>query len=67
MTFSLPSRGFVRVDVDTLSAIDRTNALALFPRLGSVPAPTPRPIIDRARIAASRHVMRTITRLITTK
>jgi 6-methylsalicylate decarboxylase len=55
------------VDVDTLSAINRTNALALFPRLGNAPAPTPRPIIDRARIAASRHVMRTITRLIGTR
>ena len=55
------------VDVDTLSAINRTNALALFPRLGNAPAPTPRPIIDRARIAASRHVMRTITRLISTR
>jgi predicted TIM-barrel fold metal-dependent hydrolase len=55
------------VDVDTLSAINRTSALALFPRLGNAPAPTPRPIIDRARIAASRHVMRTITRLISTR
>jgi predicted TIM-barrel fold metal-dependent hydrolase len=55
------------VDVDTLSAINRTNALALIPRLGNAPAPTPRPIIDRARIAASRHVMRTITRLIGTR
>ncbi len=55
------------VDVDTLSAINRTNALALFPRLGSAPAPTPQPIIHRARIAASRHVMRTITRLISTR
>jgi predicted TIM-barrel fold metal-dependent hydrolase len=54
-------------DVDTLSAINRTNALALFPRLGNAPAPTPRPIVDRARIAASRHVMRTITRLISTR
>jgi predicted TIM-barrel fold metal-dependent hydrolase len=52
------------VDVDTLSAINRTNALALFPRLENAAAPTPRPIIDRARVAASRHVMRTITRLI---
>ena len=55
------------VDSDTLSATNRTNALALFPRLGNAPAPTPRPIIERARIAASRHVMRAITRLISTR
>jgi hypothetical protein len=55
------------LEVDTLSAINGTNALALFPRLGSAPAPTPQPIIHRARIAASRHVMRTITRLISTR
>jgi predicted TIM-barrel fold metal-dependent hydrolase len=55
------------MDLDTLSAINRTNALALFPRLGSAPAPTPRPIVDRARIAASRRVVRTITRLISTR
>lgn len=55
------------LDQDTRDAINRFNALALFPRLGSVPAPTPRPIIDLARIAASRHLMRTITRLINTR
>jgi hypothetical protein len=55
------------LDSDTRDAINRTNALALFPRLGSAPAPTPRPIIDRARIAANRHLMRTITRLISTR
>ena len=55
------------MDVDTLSSINRTNALALFPRLGHALVPAPRPIIDRARIAASRHVMRAITRLISTR
>ena len=55
------------LDASTRDAINRTNALALFPRLGSAPAPTPRPIIDRARIAASRHLVRTITRLISTR
>jgi predicted TIM-barrel fold metal-dependent hydrolase len=47
--------------------IDRTNALALFPRLGRAAAPKPRPIIDRARHVASRQVMRAVTRLIDTK
>ena len=55
------------LDAGTREAINRTNALALFPRLGTAPAPTPRPIIDRARIAASRHLMRTISRLISTR
>jgi predicted TIM-barrel fold metal-dependent hydrolase len=45
-------------------AIDRTNALALFPRLGTAPAPPPR--IDTARHIASRVVMRGIARLIST-
>jgi predicted TIM-barrel fold metal-dependent hydrolase len=52
------------MDADTRTAISRTNALALFPRLGSVPPPAPRPIVDRARFEASRYAMRAVTRLI---
>ena len=55
------------LDAGTRDAINRTNTLALFPRLGNAPAPTPPSIIDRSRIAASRHLMRTIARLITTR
>jgi predicted TIM-barrel fold metal-dependent hydrolase len=58
---------YTGLDAGTRDAINRTNALALFPRLGNAPAPTPRPIIDRARIAANRHLMRKITRLISTR
>ena len=45
-------------------AIDRTNALALFPRLGVAPAPPPASRIDTARHVASRMVMRGIARLV---
>jgi predicted TIM-barrel fold metal-dependent hydrolase len=47
-------------------AIDRTNALTLFPRLGAVPAPPPASRIDTARHVASRMVMRGVARLIST-
>jgi len=44
-------------------AIDRTNALALFPRLGSAPAAAPS-LVAQAQHAASRVVMRGVTRLL---
>jgi 6-methylsalicylate decarboxylase len=47
-------------------AIDRTNALALFPRLGTAVAPPPASRIDTARHRASRMVMRGVARLIST-
>lgn len=47
-------------------AIDRTSALALFPRLGKAPAPQPASRIDTARHVASRMVMRGVARLIST-
>jgi len=50
---------------DTMrDAIDRTNALALFPRLGTAPAPPSASIIDTARHTASRVVMRGVARLV---
>ena len=48
-------------------AIDRTNALALFPRLGSAPAPASASRIDTARHVASRVVMRGVAKLISTR
>ena len=49
---------------DTMrDAIDRTNALALFPRLGTAPVPQPASRIDTARHIASRMVMRGVARL----
>src|SRR6185503_3550358 len=54
------------IDAATREAIDRTNALALFPRLGTAPAPAPPSRIDTARHIASRMVMRGVARLIST-
>jgi predicted TIM-barrel fold metal-dependent hydrolase len=54
------------MDAGTRGAIDRTNALALFPRLGTAPAPGPASRIDTARHLASRMVMRGVARLIST-
>jgi 6-methylsalicylate decarboxylase len=52
---------------DTMrDAIDRTNALALFPRLGTAPGPQQASLIDTARHVASRMVMRGVVRLIST-
>ncbi|MCV7029997.1 amidohydrolase family protein [Mycobacterium sherrisii] len=52
------------LDADARTAIDRTNALRLFPRLGSAPAPAARSPIDHVRRAVSRTVMRGAARLI---
>jgi predicted TIM-barrel fold metal-dependent hydrolase len=57
---------FPGLDSATRVAIDRTNALALFPRLGTAPAPAPASHIDTARHLASRMVMRGVARLIST-
>jgi 6-methylsalicylate decarboxylase len=54
--------------IDTArAAIDRTNALALFPRLGTAPAPATGSALDQVRHAASRAMMRGVARLINTK
>lgn len=47
-------------------AIERTNALRLFPRLGAAPPPPPVSRADRVKHVASRAVMRGITKLIST-
>jgi len=54
------------LDARTRDAIDRTNALALFPRLGTAPAPPSVSPVDTARHVASRMVMRGVSRLIST-
>jgi predicted TIM-barrel fold metal-dependent hydrolase len=51
------------MDTGTRNDIDRTNALALFPRFGTAPSVTPTSPIDTARHAASRLVMRGVARL----
>ncbi len=55
------------IDVAARVAIDRTNALALFPRLGTVAAPAPSSRLDAARHVASRAVMRGVVRFISSK
>jgi len=58
---------YTGLDNSARDAIDRTNALTLFPRLGSAPASAPASRIDAARHVASRMVMRGVTRLISTR
>jgi 6-methylsalicylate decarboxylase len=55
------------IDSAAHDAIDRTNALALFPRLGTAAAPPSASPIDTARHVASRLVMRGVARLINTR
>jgi predicted TIM-barrel fold metal-dependent hydrolase len=57
---------FPGIDADTRSAIERTNALTLFPRFGTAPQPISQPAAQRIRHTVSRTVMRGVTRLINT-
>jgi predicted TIM-barrel fold metal-dependent hydrolase len=52
------------LDTTERDAIDRTNALMLFPRLGATSAPPPVSRFDTARHIASRLAMRGVARLI---
>ncbi|MFE5814797.1 amidohydrolase family protein [Streptomyces sp. NPDC056479] len=54
------------VDPGTLTAVNRTNAEALFPRLagGTPPAPTPRPLTARLRQSARRAGARLVFKLV---
>ena len=52
------------LDAGARAAIDRTNALALFPRLGAAPPPHAGSALDQVRHTASRVVMRGVMRLI---
>lgn len=54
------------MDASVRLGIERTNALALFPRLGAVPAQVERSAIDRLRHNAARAVVRGAARLIAT-
>lgn len=55
------------LDTQSRNEIERTNALALFPRIGTVPAPIPRPALARLRRGAGRAVVRGAVRLINTR
>jgi predicted TIM-barrel fold metal-dependent hydrolase len=55
------------LDTGARVAIERTNALALFPRLGVVPPPDAASPLDQVRHTASRVLMRGVSRLINTR
>ena len=55
------------IDAATRGAIERTNALALFARLGAAPQPIPQSPAQRIRHTVSRSVMRGVARLTRTK
>ncbi|MFZ0718686.1 amidohydrolase family protein, partial [Mycobacterium sp.] len=51
------------LDAATRDAIERTNALALFPRLGAAPQPISQSVVQRIRHTASRGAIRVVARL----
>jgi 6-methylsalicylate decarboxylase len=55
------------LDADARAAIEHTNALALFPRLGTAPPPNPGSTADQIRHTVSRAVMRRVVRPINTQ
>ena len=54
------------IDADARADIERTNALALFPRLGAAPQPIPQSPAQRIRHVVSRSVMRGVSRMTST-
>lgn len=65
--FAAGLESYPQLDTGVLQAIERTNALALFPRLGTAPPPPARSRLDSARTTASRIAMRGLVRLIGTR
>ena len=55
------------INTGTREAIERTNALALFPRLGAASQPIPQSPAQRIRHTVSRSVIRGVARLTSTK
>jgi predicted TIM-barrel fold metal-dependent hydrolase len=55
------------IDSTTRAAIERNNALALFPRLGAAPQPISRTAAQRVRHTVSRSVLRGVSRLTSTR
>jgi 6-methylsalicylate decarboxylase len=51
------------IDATTRDAIERTNALALFPRLGAAPQPIPQSPVRQIRHALNRGAIRVVARL----
>ena len=65
--FAAGMETYPAIGTSTRKAIERTNALALFPRLGAAPQPIPQPHGQTIRHAVSRSVMRGVARLTSTK
>jgi 6-methylsalicylate decarboxylase len=65
--FAAGLESYSGIDTDTRAAIERTNALALFPRLGAAPRPIPQSPAQRVRHTVSRSVLRGIARLTNAK
>jgi 6-methylsalicylate decarboxylase len=65
--FAAGLESYPGLDVGARAAIERTNALALFPRLGAAPPPPAGSALDQARHAVSRVAMRGIARLINSR
>jgi 6-methylsalicylate decarboxylase len=55
------------IDASARAAIERTNALALFPRLGAAPQPITQSAAQNIRRVVSRSVIRGVTRLTNTR
>lgn len=58
---------YAGLDADSRAAIERNNALALFPRLGTAPRSDAGSTLDQVRHAVSRAVMRGVVRLVSTR
>ena len=65
--FAAGMETYPAIGTSTRKAIERTNALALFPRLGAAPQPIPQSHGQTIRHAVSRSVMRGVARLTSTK
>jgi hypothetical protein len=64
--FAAGLENYPGLDRESRNAIDRTNALALFPRLGSAPHPAPQSPARRIRHSVSRSIMRAMARVMST-
>ena len=58
---------YAGLDPDTRAAIERSNALALFPRLGAAPPSDAGSALAQVRHTVSRAVMRGVVRLVNTR
>jgi 6-methylsalicylate decarboxylase len=65
--FAVGLETYPTLDVSGRAGIDRTNALALFPRLGTAPVPIPVKGRDRAKAALRRQALRLMVKAVSRK